>query len=374
MLRKKKRPAEAVQDTVLSDRLSFLDVIVETCRHSGRYTLIAESDDHTYTVLIDRGGPFNVDGGGLTGSAALVKASTLRHGTYDVIEGWPVDQPVYQLGLDTVLQGLVLGTKPQDRQLPAARGVDAIRNEAWQTAATAMPVAHELGPDPFATTPSNGAEPGPFGSSAGNGGALQPFVQAAGPWLVTETPVKSLDADRLRQPSPFTMYPPIKAPAQAVAAAPATPPGSIAQPPAAIPEPAAVVTPATVVPAADAADTVAFLREMARAAKVDPVSEPAAPIKPHGWIKRRVLRFLLWTVEVDDEPHHYTAGQVLILVGRSLGSGIALIFSPITRPVISSWHRVRADWRHSGEVTSRQSARRGTAKPKPAAKAGKLKR
>lgn len=406
MLRKKNKPPPAVQDTILSDQLSFLDVIVETCQHSGRYTLIAESGDQTYTVMIDRGGPFNVDGGDSTGSAALVKAASLRHGTYSVIQGWPVDQPVYQLGLAAVLQGLVLGTTPEAVQLPPARGADAIRNAAWQMAATATPASDGKEPDPFARTATNGAEPAPFQKSARNGGGLHPFVQPTGPWLVAEAPAPietptTFEAAALHQPPPAAITPPVEAaapigplveepeptsaPATDLAVAEAAeapveaieaPVETIEAPPAAIPESAEIAVTtnvedtAAVDDTAEPKDSTTFLREVARAAKVDPEDEaPAAP-KHQGWIERRVLQFLLWTVEVEDEPDHYTLGQVLTLVGRSLGSAFAIMVSPITRLFINRLHQTREDWRRSGEVASRRKAR----ETKPTTKPGKLRR
>src|SRR5258708_23052813 len=131
MLRKKKKAPVAVQDTVLSDRLSFLDVIVDTCKSSGRYALVADAGDATYPVMIDRGGPFNADGGGLSGSEVLVRAASLRRGTYTKLEGWPVDQPTYQLGLADALHGLVMGTKPQPRPPPMARAGHDLPNTAF---------------------------------------------------------------------------------------------------------------------------------------------------------------------------------------------------------------------------------------------------
>src|SRR5258708_7122515 len=122
MLRKKKKAPVEIQDPVLSDRLSFLDVIVETCKHSGRHTLIADTGDATYTVMIDSGGPFNADGGGLSGREVLVKAASLRHGTYTKLQGWPVDQPTYQLGLAQALQGPVMSTKPEETPPPPPAG------------------------------------------------------------------------------------------------------------------------------------------------------------------------------------------------------------------------------------------------------------
>jgi hypothetical protein len=106
------------------------------------------------------------------------------------------------------------------------------------------------------------------------------------------------------------------------------------------------------------ADTISYLRRVAEAAKVDPEDEAPASTKQPGRLKRRVMQFLLWTVEVEDEPDHYSLGQVLRLVGRSLGSGFALIFRPFTRPFTSRWHQARRDWRQSGEVISRQKARK----------------
>src|SRR5258708_16276463 len=112
MLRKKKKAPVEVQDPVLHDRLSFLDVIVETCKHSRRSTLIADAGDATYTVMIDSGGPFNADGGGLSGRDVLVKAASLRHRTYTKLCGWPIDPPTYQLGPAPAPPRLLLGTHP----------------------------------------------------------------------------------------------------------------------------------------------------------------------------------------------------------------------------------------------------------------------
>jgi hypothetical protein len=109
---------------------------------------------------------------------------------------------------------------------------------------------------------------------------------------------------------------------------------------------------------AEPADTISYLRQVARASKVDPEDEAPVSVKQPGRLKRRVMKFLLWTVEVEGEPDHYTLGQVLRLVGRSLGSGFALIFRPFTRPFTRRWHQARNDWRHSGEVLSRQKARK----------------
>lgn len=425
MLRKKNKPAEAVQDTILSDRLSFLDVIVDTCRNSGRYTVVAESGDQTYTVLIDRGGPFNVDGSDSTGSAALVKAASLRHGTYNVIQGWPVDQPVYQLGLATVLQGLLLGTRPEEAQLPPARGVDAMRNATSPKAVNGLPENDGKGPDPFAKTDTNRVDP--FGRSARNGGGLHPFAQAAGPWRVAQSqaplePATPFESAAPRKPGPEAIRGQVQATAPAgnlpeVPGLTPTPAGeltvaetveapmvALAAPIETIEEPTevaeahveaidarsvAVEAPVAAVrraperavtmdiaettspvDSAKPAATARSLREAARASKVAPNDEaPAAP-NQQGWMERRVLKFLLWTIELEDEPDHYTLGQVLKLVGRSLGSALALTVNPITRSFTRQLHRTREDWRRSGEVASGGKDRR----TKPATKPGKLRR
>src|SRR5258708_35159367 len=98
MLRKKKKAPVEVQDPVLHDRLSFLDVIVETCKHSRRSTLIADAGDATYTVMIDSGGPFNADGGGPHGRDVLVQAAAPRHGTPNQLHRRAVGPPDHQPG------------------------------------------------------------------------------------------------------------------------------------------------------------------------------------------------------------------------------------------------------------------------------------
>jgi hypothetical protein len=416
MLRRKKKAPEVVQDTVLSDRLSFLDVVLETCQRTGRYTVIADSGDETYTVMIDRGGPFNVEGGGATGRPALVKASTLRRGTYSVIEGWPVDQPKYQLGLDDALQGLKLGTKPEAKELPPARGVDAMRDPDWDKAATEAAPANGTGPDPFEAHAPGIVETDPYGQSARNGGALHPFVQPAGPWMVAaEAPPETLV--RPEAPPPHSAPPALSmptfqspppapdhareqglspVPAADLAGAPA--PGVVAEAAGGVVKPASAPVEADVTPweddpalaqtlesrmavvqpqpaatpaAAEPDDTISYLRQVARAS--DATTEDEAPVarKKQGWLKSRIMRFLLWTVEVDGMPEHYTLGQVLKLVLRSTGSALALIVRPVVRPFISRFHRTKEDWRISGEVASRQKARR--AKP-TATKPSKLRR
>jgi hypothetical protein len=144
----------------------------------------------------------------------------------------------------------------------------------------------------------------------------------------------------------------------------------------AAPEPAVAVTASAreavaSTQAVEPVDTISYLREAARTSEsVDPTAAPPDPRKPAGPVKRRILQFILWTVEVDGDPGQYTLRQALALLARSLGAGLALMVSPVTRPFTRRWHQVRDDWRRSGEVTARQKAQ----KPKTATKPSRAKR
>ncbi|GAC1581506.1 MAG: hypothetical protein NVS3B24_18160 [Candidatus Dormibacteria bacterium] len=128
----------------LDDRASFLDLLARACARNGRYTLTVEANEVVYTVLVDRGGPFNATGGGATGSPALVRAGQLRRGRCSLTEGWPVDQPMYQPGLDLTLQALLNGVV-EPVALPRPRGVDSMRNAEFEdrrAVASASPEAY----------------------------------------------------------------------------------------------------------------------------------------------------------------------------------------------------------------------------------------
>ncbi|HEY8740274.1 MAG TPA: hypothetical protein VIN56_06755, partial [Candidatus Dormibacteraeota bacterium] len=132
MKHRKQNPVKVTsQVRELGSRQSFLDVLRDACAHDGRYTLTAESDGQMFTVLVDRGGPFNAIGGGTAGSPALVAAAQLRTGRCTVSIGWPVDQPLYQPGLDRTLRALVDGAV-EPSTLPQHRGVDSLRNAEWR--------------------------------------------------------------------------------------------------------------------------------------------------------------------------------------------------------------------------------------------------
>jgi hypothetical protein len=154
MKHRKQNPVKVTsQVRELGSRQSFLDVLRDACAHDGRYTLTAESDGQMFTVLVDRGGPFNAIGGGTAGSPALVAAAQLRTGRCTVSIGWPVDQPLYQPGLDRTLRALVDGAV-EPSTLPQHRGVDSLRNAEWREVGRAdvRPAASTPAPE-FAAAP-----------------------------------------------------------------------------------------------------------------------------------------------------------------------------------------------------------------------------
>ena len=143
---RKTRPASVtIRSEVceLGNRLGLLDVLAQACARGARYTLTVESAGVSYTILVDRGGPFNVTGGGTTGSPALVHAAQLRSGRCSLTQGWPMDQPMYQPGLDMTLKALLNGAV-EPAALPRHRGVDSLRNAEFRDAhfsATTSPEA-----------------------------------------------------------------------------------------------------------------------------------------------------------------------------------------------------------------------------------------
>ncbi|MDQ6748656.1 MAG: hypothetical protein M3010_11210 [Candidatus Dormibacteraeota bacterium] len=128
MKQRKESPATVTSRVYqLGAQATFLDVLREACADSGRYTMTAESEGRVFTILVDRGGPFNATGGGTAGSPALVAVAQLRSGHCTVSVGWPVDQPLYQPGLDLTMRALVEGTV-EPSQLPRHRGVESRRS------------------------------------------------------------------------------------------------------------------------------------------------------------------------------------------------------------------------------------------------------
>jgi hypothetical protein len=378
MLGKKKKDSPN-RTSSLGPNLSFLDIVQDACRKGGRFTLTAESRGHTYTVLVDRGGPFNVSGGGLTGSAALATAAGLRDGTYEVVEGWPVDQPLYQLGLDATLKGLLLGgARTEVPDLPPARGVDMLRNAAWNPETALTPV-HRVG-DPRQATPATAT------AAAG----LDVFRSVATATSAAPPPPPapmSLSPLTLPAVTPATAQIPLTAPPKAPAPLPTptqarpTAPAPISAPP----PPPAPLPPAATPVAAEAPEPVAV--------RPVPVSPPAPASVPtpgaglemgfgeaieldaalpgeagaseqQGQLRHLLTQALLWTVQIE-EPGRYTLRQAWILVLRALRSAFALFIDPVERELVQRWARAKEDWRKSGESVATQKPRRKSAAKRP---------
>lgn len=326
MLGKKKKDSNGSRSSSLGPNLSFLDVVDEACRRGGRYTLTVESQGLSYTVLVDRGGPFNISGGDVTGSTALAMAAALRSGTYEVVEGWPVDQPLYQLGLDSTLKNLLLGkTRTEPPELPPTRGVDSIRNAAWA-------------PDTVATAT-----------------AAPPHATAGVKLPPTPTPVAPPAFAPSTPPAPRSAAatPPILAPI----------PPAVAPTPAA-PAPVAKSEPESIGITMDTTDAARAGREMGFGDEIQ--LDAASPRELGASEKQSPLKHLLtqavlWTVQIE-EPGRYTLGQAWILLLRSLRSAFAVFIDPIEREVGQRWGQARDDWRKSGETVAKQKTRK-RAKP-----------
>ena len=172
----------------LGNRLSFLDVLSQACGRNARYTLTVDGPGVSYTVLVDRGGPFNATGGGTTGSPALVHAAQLRSGRCSLTPGWPMEQPMYQPGLDMTLKALVNGAV-EPTVLPPHRGVDSLRNAEFhdsQVAASSSPDTFVRPPDVPSDTERLIASL-PSADVATRPVAPRPVAPAASTWKVVQT-------------------------------------------------------------------------------------------------------------------------------------------------------------------------------------------
>ena len=321
MLRHKNGSAEKAMPTPqprnLSPHLTFLDVIRDCCARVGRFTLAAESGDgRAFTVLVDRGGPFNVSGDGLTGSDALVAAARLDSGSYTIADGWPMSQPLYQIGLDATLKMLSQENMPTVvGDLPSPRGVDSLRNNSMPVARPAPPVSMEPLPMPFAPTPAAlpdvSAEP-----------TVAPAPQGpARPW----------------GPRPRPVAPAIEvAPTPPATPAPAVAPSIPAQQPL-----------ATLVP--DMPEPVV---------ETDPLSPGSATASAdQGGLKRTMTQSILWLVQID-QPERYTLGQARVLVSRALRTSFLGLLDPFSNRAAAHWNQAKDDWEKSGEVVAKQKARK----------------
>ncbi|HEV3235006.1 MAG TPA: hypothetical protein VG329_10710 [Candidatus Dormibacteraeota bacterium] len=320
----------------LSAHLTFLDVIRDCCDRGGRFTLTAESPTAVaYTVLVDRGGPFNVSGEGQTGTDALVAAAQLSSGTYAIAEGWPVAQPLYQIGLDATLKMLSSGAMPAVvGDLPAARGVDSQRNA--QPAATPAPVQP-------AATPV--ATPAPVQSAA----SPAPVQTAASP-----APVQTY------APNPSTPFGSAPAPV-----ASATLPAPPAKPSAALSPTTPVQSPAPTQPAATAPQAAAPLVDsLVPPMPVEKPAEETESLLPggptasadQGGLKHLVTQSILWLVQID-EPERYNLRQARRITTRAIGGSVRGLVHPFQHTAKARWQQAKQDWEKSGEVVAQQQKR-----------------
>jgi hypothetical protein len=330
MLKKKKNKESSTNRSGnLGPDMSFLFVIQDACRRGGRYTLTAESNGLKYAVMVDRNGPFNVTGGGYTGSAALAMAAALRTGTYSMSEGWPELQPYYQLGLDTTLKTLLDGRARLDvEELPVARGVDWIRNAEGDSTPAYAPTPQDLPPglQPHTQPP---AWPGSEAASAAQPAALSGATDHV-----------AIHAIPAPAPAPVTEP-------QARVAPPDVPS------PVATPEPASLYL---MLAARQGSQTDSAALDDAN--EVD-ASTPGASgtSQGQGPLKHLGTRALLWTIRMDD-PARFNLNQALVLFGRSLRSDYGFLIRPFEREIIQRWRRAGEDWRISGETVSKQKLRK----------------
>jgi len=309
-----KKPRKPVDATTapgvreLGDERSFLDVLRETCaRDGGRYTLRVESGGVDQTVLVDRGGPFNATGGGLAGSPALVNACKLRSGRCSITIGWPVDQPLYQPGLDITLKTLVAGTA-ETRALPRPRGVESLRNSEWHAANVGQPAPETASP-----------------------------IDTIAAAIVSKRP----------HPAPEAHV----APAPVPAAAPR-------------PEPEMTWKP---VGSASAWLPVNNLPVTDLPATVPAADHPLAgkiPAGRQGTGRLIATRALLWLVECED-PSQYSLEQAATMARQGLLAGISQMVHPFRKDLDQRISRVKKDWEKSGEVAA-EATRKKRAKSAPA--------
>ena len=365
---KKNAAAEKPAARHLGPNLSFLDVVRDACARGGRFTCVADADETRYSVLVDSGGPFNVSGGGLVGSDALVAAARLTSGTYLITEGWPVAQPLYQIGLDTTLRNLIEGRVAGAAELPRARGVDALRSPA--RAPGTMPAETHL---PAITTPAGVVGRSPVTAAAASPRYDMPFApspmppqaaisvpQAVAPPPVVAAPVPASvatstpavavptfapPAPQPERPAPVIGLPSLVAPTTAVptpAMVAATPIVATTPPPAPVPA-AAPAAPAPALPELGELRQPAESWQNAEAAVMASVTAPREsdldPLLPgaltasakQGAIKHGLTQSLLWLVAID-EPGRYILPQARAITFRAIRTWFLDLFTPHPPP------------------------------------------
>jgi hypothetical protein len=297
MMMKHRKPRIArIQSQVrqLTNQLSFLDVLRDACAHNGRYTLTAEANELLYTVLVDRGGPFNAIGGGTAGSPALVSAAQLRSGRCTITMGWPVDQPLYQPGLDLTLRALVEGAVAPS-SLPRHRGVDSLRNAEWR--------------DGEAVTPANETWQRPAQSP------LAPVISVT-PESATAQP-NTVQVQPLPVPAAFPTRPWVRT--------------------------------------GEMDDAVISGRPAPARDEVLPASDRTGAAVANA--KHFATEALLWLCEVE-EPDTYTLSEAAALARHNLVEGIARGLHPFRREMSSKIGQVKQDWARSAEVAARNTRKK----------------
>ena len=322
----------------------FLLAIRDACLKGERYTLTAESGSDRWVVLVDRGGPANVTGGGTTGSPALRTAAALTEGTYRVATGWPVAQPLYQIGLEDTLVEL-LGGQSAARQLPRPRGVDTMRDGG----AAEVPAFHDaLTMPPLPPLPASSL--GPLGVSAPTPSpALTAPPTPVGPTLPTPAPTAMAPT-----PTPAFTAPIVDAPIVAAAiTAPPVAAAAVAPPPASAPPPTPQVMSAE-------RELLASLAPAMSAAGPSPMrtGEPGTSQK-QGPFKHLLTQALLWIVNVD-EPDRYVLAQAWLMAREATAAGTRELWLDFTslfqRQVGMRVRGIKTDWDKSGEVTRKGHA------------------
>jgi hypothetical protein len=320
----------------LTTEHTFLRVLSDACEQGGRYTLIAESSGNSFTVLVDRGGPFNASGAGRVGSDALMAAAGLSRGTYVMDDGWPVDQPHYQVGLDRTLRELLTGTRRVAEELPPPRGVDTLRNRAASEAPATM-VSEPKTPAPHLAVPRSVRHLAPeAGPELFSGMAAVPSVPGSS-WPTPPPAAEPVPMAPLPEEQPV--------PAAAPTATPAAETYERVQVDRIVPDPEPLAT------------------------EVDTRLLPGSPdtSKKQGAVKHVLTQVVLWTLSMD-EPGRYTLAQAQLMTRRALAdvpmdlwqSFIGVVGSRASR----QWGQVKRDWERSGEVAKKRRARRPGTRPR----------
>ncbi|HEV3231647.1 MAG TPA: hypothetical protein VG245_05275 [Candidatus Dormibacteraeota bacterium] len=366
--RRKAAPKLVRQTGHLASNRTGLDVVILACEPGERQTVIAEEGSRRFTVLIDRNGPCNATGAGLTASAALEAVAAMAAGSFVIEPGWPVAQPFFQLGLDLTMKRL-RGLASEAAPLPVPRGVDRLRDEESHPAAesTWTPLAAATIGAPMAEWTPAAAPVARFARAAG-----EPLTSVPAPALpaMPARPVAAM-AEAPAIPVVATVTTPVAARpavAEAQTELPQMPPELVAALDASRPAFVsaanldAVMAPPPPAPALRGLMSVddellASLRPLD-----PPAPDPRAAGLPgtsrkQGLVKHQATQGLLWVLDVD-QPDCYTLDQAWSMASR----GTTLWVQDHLRHLGARFGRkldgVSQDWRESGAAADRATRRR----------------